>query len=146
VPDVLLTRRHLDPARVARGLPEDAGGVVLFAGRVRPDRVAAGNVEALFYEAHKSLALRALEDVARRAERKFGLTASVLHHRLGVVPVGETSVIVAAAAPHRDAAFRGARFLIDQLKKRAPIWKSDRVRPARPRPRRPRRRRARSSG
>ena len=144
--DVRLFRRRLDLARVARSLPDDAGGVVLFAGRVRPDRVRGGRVEALYYEAHEPLAIAALERVARLAERRFGLSAAVLHHRLGLVPVGETAVIVAAAASHRDAAFRGARFLIDQLKRRAPIWKSDRARPARPRRRRPGRRPGRSSG
>lgn len=144
---VRLVRRPLSVASAYRALEsERAGGITVFAGRVRPDRVGPGVVRALDYEAHVSVAAHALAALEREASDRFGLTGVVLWHRLGRLPVGTVSVIAGAAAPHRDAAFRGARFLIDRLKARVPIWKSDRARPARRRRGPPRRRPARSSG
>lgn len=119
------------------------GGVVVFVGRVRPDRVPRGKVAALLYEAHQGPAIAALEAIARRALRRAPGSRVILWHRTGVLQVGVASVIVGAATPHRADAFALARWLIDRLKAEAPIWKTDRVRPARRR-RAPRgRRRAR---
>ncbi|MFZ3356717.1 MAG: molybdenum cofactor biosynthesis protein MoaE [Thermoplasmata archaeon] len=114
-----------------------AGGVTVFLGRVRPDRSRSGRVVALFYEAHRRLALRSMRSLARAAVARYELRRVVLWHRLGIVAVGEVSVIVGVAAPHRADAFAAARFLIDRVKTETPIWKMDRVRRAR----RPRRRR-----
>jgi molybdopterin synthase catalytic subunit len=144
---VRLTRRPLSVAAAYRALEQDrAGGVAIFVGRVRPDRLAKGVVTHLFYEAHVAVAERQLRELEEKAIARFGLTDVVLWHRLGELPVGSASVLVGAAAAHRDAAFRGARFLIDRLKSEVPIWKTDRARSGR-RPRRPPgRRRGRSAG
>jgi len=129
---VRLTSRPLSAASAMRALEGPGlGGVVLFAGRVRPDRTAGGRVRALDYEAHRPLALAALGDLERTARRRFGAERVVLWHRLGRVPVGETSVLVGAATGHRAAAFRAARYLIEALKKEVPIWKAAPERPAR---------------
>ena len=109
----------------------ELGGVVVFAGRVRPDRTPGGRVVHLDYEAHRSLALGALSELATTARRRFGAERVVLWHRLGPVPVGEVSVIVGAATGHRAAAFTAARYLIEQLKRSVPIWKVERARPGR---------------
>ena len=122
------------------------GGMVVFAGRVRPDRSRVGRIAALDYDVHLAPAARALRDLARLAERRYGARRIVLWHRVGRVTTGEISVIVGAACPHRAEAFAAARFLIDELKATVPIWKAERGRPAR-RPRRPpSRERARGSG
>jgi len=121
------------------------GGVVLFAGRVRPDRVPGGRVVALDYDAHVGPALRRLEEIASIARRRYGARRVVLWHRVGRVQVGEVSVIAGAACGHRAQAFAAARYLIDELKATVPLWKTVRARPAR-RPRPPLRRgRARSA-
>jgi len=144
---VRLSRHRLSVESAMRSLAGDElGGVVVFVGRVRPDRVRGSHVVALDYESHRPLALAALAELERTARRRFGLGGVVLWHRLGPVPVGEPSVIVGAAAGHRAAAFAGARFLIEQLKAKVPIWKRERARPGR-RPRsRPGGRAARSAG
>ena len=144
---VKLTRGRLSLVAAMKALEGDElGGVVLFAGRVRPDRLRQGRVAALDYEAHRPLALDALTELEREARRRFGVKKVVLWHRLGPVPVGEPSVVVGVAAGHRAPAFAAARFLIDQLKATVPIWKVERPRPAR-RPRsRPRGRAGRSAG
>ncbi|HYB79759.1 MAG TPA: molybdenum cofactor biosynthesis protein MoaE [Thermoplasmata archaeon] len=129
---VRLSRRRLSVAAAMRSLEgNELGGVVVFVGRVRPDRTRRGRVVALEYESHRPLAEAALAELERKARRRFGLGGVVLWHRLGPVPVGEPSVIVGAAAGHRVQAFAGARFLIEQLKAKVPIWKRARARPGR---------------
>jgi molybdopterin synthase catalytic subunit len=132
---VRIGRARLSVASAYRAL-EDArsGGVVLFAGRVRPDRAPGGRVEALEYEADRPMAVASLERLERFAVARFGARRTVLWHRIGRVEIGEISVIVGAAAPHRADAFAAARYLIDGLKRTVPIWKTERAPPGRRRP------------
>lgn len=135
---VRLTRQRLSVPAAMRELEGPGlGGVVVFAGRVRPDAMRRGRVVALDYEAHRPLALAVLADLERTARRRFGAGRVVLWHRLGSVPAGEISVLVGVAAGHREETFGAARFLLEQLKAKAPIWKVERARPARRRRRRP---------
>jgi molybdopterin synthase catalytic subunit len=115
------------------------GGVVVFLGRTRvtPGTPAPGQeaeaarhagraVQALEYEAFEPMALAVLAEIADEIEARFGVCRLAIVHRTGHVPVGEASVLVVAAAPHRDAAFDAARYAIDETKARAPIWKAER--------------------
>jgi molybdopterin synthase catalytic subunit len=115
------------------------GAVVGFVGRTRitPGTPAPGqeaeaarhagrSVDALEYEAHETMALRILEQIADEIAERFGVQRLGIVHRLGPVPLGEASIVVVAAAPHRDDAFRAARYAIDETKARAPIWKAER--------------------
>lgn len=142
-----LTTRALSVERAYRALAGPGfGGVVVFVGRVRPDRTAQGRVVALDYESDRRVAVRRLRELVAAAEQRPGVGRALLWHRTGPVRVGEPSVIAGAAGPHRAEAFAAARFLIEALKRSVPIWKSDRARPGR-RPRRPRSPRAgRSAG
>ncbi len=144
---VRITEARLDPAAAYRELEvPGAGGVTVFVGRVRPDRGPRGTVTALDYEADTALAYEVLGRLGATAATRWGATATVLWHRTGRLPVGAVSVIVGAAAPHRSEAFAAARYLIEELKRRAPIWKTERARPGRPPRRPPGRRRGRSTG
>ncbi len=118
---------------------DEDGGVVSFLGRTRvtPGTPAPGQeaaaadhagrvVEALDYEAFEPMALTVLETIADEIEARWGVRRLAIVHRTGSVPLGETSVVVVAAAPHRDAAFVAARYAIDETKARAPIWKAER--------------------
>lgn len=115
------------------------GAVVAFLGRTRitpgtpaPDQLAeaarhAGrDVETLEYEAHESMALGVLADIADEIAARFGVERLAIVHRTGDVPLGEPSVAVVAVSPHRGAAFDAARYAIDETKARAPIWKAER--------------------
>ncbi len=93
-----------------------AGAVVSFSGVTR-------EVEALDYEVYAEMALEQMALIVDRAIERHGLCAAAAEHRVGTVPLGEASVIVAASAPHRGEAFAGAREIIDELKACAPIWK-----------------------
>jgi molybdopterin synthase catalytic subunit len=127
--------RQLSLSAAARELEDPAcGAVVLFVGRVRPDRTARGRVAGLFYEADRELAVRSLHALELGARRKFGAARIVLWHRTGELGVGTPSVIVGVATAHRAEAFAAARFLIEQLKAKAPIWKTDRWRSGHRRP------------
>ena len=67
-----------------------------------------------------------LNEIADEVAERFGVVRLAIVHRTGSVPLGEVSILVVAAAPHRDAAFRAARYAIDETKARAPIWKAER--------------------
>ena len=123
---VLLTgeRLSLDAAFAAVVAPA-CGGTALFVGTTRSPNQGR-EVEELEYEAYQELARPAMERVGRGVAARHGLGAVYLAHRVGVVPQAEPSVIVAAAAPHRDEAFAGCRELIDELKRTVPIWKKER--------------------
>jgi molybdopterin synthase catalytic subunit/molybdopterin converting factor small subunit len=100
-----------------------AGAVVLFLGTVR--RHSRGrDVDRLEYEAYEALARREMARIAGVAKDRWGVRLAIVH-RLGVLAIGEISVAIAAAAPHRRDAFEAGRFAIDTLKQTVPIWKKE---------------------
>lgn len=127
-------------AELADRLATDLDGAVVgFLGRTRrsPGTPAPGQeaeaarhagraVESLGYEAHETMAIRILDAIAAEIEERFGVRRIAIVHRTGDVPLGQPSIAVVAVAEHRDAAFRAARYGIDETKARAPIWKAER--------------------
>ncbi len=101
------------------------GATALFVGTTRSPSGGRA-VDALDYEAYDEVARPAMLGLAEAAAARHGLGAVYVAHRTGTVAPAEASVVVAAAAPHRDAAFAGARELIDELKRTVPIWKRER--------------------
>ncbi len=115
------------------------GAVVGFIGRTRstPGTPAPGQeaeaarhagrvVGSLGYEAHETMALATLHQIADEIAARFGVTGLAIVHRTGDVPLGQPSIAIVAVAPHRDVAFEAARYAIDETKARAPIWKAER--------------------
>jgi molybdopterin synthase catalytic subunit len=107
---------------VVRG--PDSGGIVIFLGTVR-DASRGKRVRHLEYEAYAEMAEAKMREIATRLEKTQAPIRIALHHRVGDLAIGEIAVIVAAAAPHRDAAFVAARAAIDDLKRVVPIWKKE---------------------
>jgi molybdopterin converting factor subunit 1 len=101
------------------------GGVVTFSGVVRRQGHALSDVVRLEYEAYTEMALEVLAAIADELEREQPEARVAIHHRVGALGVGETAVVIAAAAPHRAEAFAVCRAAIDRLKERAPIWKKE---------------------
>jgi MoaE-MoaD fusion protein len=95
-----------------------AGAVVIFEGVTR-------EVPQLEYEAYGDMAVAKITEVVETAVQRHGLCAVAAEHRVGTVPLSESSVVVAVSAPHRAEAFAGAREIIDRLKAEAPIWKQE---------------------
>lgn len=98
------------------------GATLLFVGTVR-DVNDGRNVTGMEYSAYRSMAERELADIVREAGEQFGSDDIAVEHRLGTLELGEASVAIAVAHPHRGAAYDASRYLIEQLKKRVPIWK-----------------------
>ncbi len=126
----VLSAEALDPGELARRVGHPTcGGVVTFTGVTR-DTNRGQDVVRLDYEAFEAMAgpemNRIFSDcVARYCEGPETALRMVCAHRTGTVEVGEPSVVIAVASPHRAAAFDAARFLIDTLKERLPVWKKE---------------------
>ena len=118
--EVLLTQARL--AAPDKVVDLSAGAVVDFWGLVRKleeDREIGG----IDYEAHQAMAEHQLRLVAENAAEKFQLKKVILHHRVGFVPAGEASLFLQVRAEHRAAAFEASKWVVDELKKKVPIWK-----------------------
>ena len=95
-----------------------AGAIVSFQGTTR-------DVERLEYEAYREMAEQRMAAILTDAVENHGLQAAAAEHRVGSVPLGESSVIVAVSAAHREEAFAGGREIIDRIKAEVPIWKKE---------------------
>lgn len=111
-------------ATVARIRRPECGGLVAFEGSTRSPS-GGKQVQRLEYEAWTQRAETQLRELAQEAAATFGLGGVVAVHRIGVVPIGEPSVLVAASSPHRAQSFEAARWLIDTIKEQAAIWKKE---------------------
>lgn len=100
------------------------GATVLFIGTVRDVNDGRG-VSGMEYTAYRSMAERELADIVRETSVRFGTADIVVEHRLGVLELGEASVVIAVAHPHRGEAYDASRYIIEQLKQRLPIWKRE---------------------
>ena len=104
----------------------DCGAVVLFSGTARDHSAARPGVWRLEYEAYEEQVVPRLEVLADATRARVpSVGRLVLLHRVGEVPIGGSAVVVAASAPHRDAAFDAARYAIDTLKATVPVWKRE---------------------
>jgi len=101
-----------------------AGAVLLFLGTVR-EMTAGRETLHLVYEAHPTMALAQLRELAAEATRLWPIQRLALVHRVGRLELGEVSVAVAVSTPHRDQCYAAGRWLIDTLKERVPIWKQE---------------------
>ncbi len=121
-----LTPGEIDHAALmARATRADCGAVVLFLGTTR-DHHDGRRVLRLAYEAYEPMALEVLAQLEREACERFNASYCEVTHRLGEVPPCEASVVVVVSAAHRGAAYDASRWVMDQLKARAPIWKQER--------------------
>ena len=102
----------------------ECGGIDVFIGTVR-NNTKGKPVTRLEFEAYEVMALREMEKIATTAFEKWPLQKVLIHHRTGVLQIGEIPVIIAVAAAHRGAAFDACRYIIDTLKQTVPIWKKE---------------------
>lgn len=102
----------------------EAGGVNVFIGTVR-NATEGKKVVSLEFEAYEKMAVAELEKIAVAAKKRWKINKVAIHHALGEKQVGELAVVIAVSAPHRDAAFKACRFVIDTLKQTVPIWKKE---------------------
>jgi molybdopterin synthase catalytic subunit len=102
-----------------------AGGIDVFLGTTRAETTGGKKLIALEYEAFHAMADQQLRDLAKRAREQWPIIKLAIIHRVGTVPLGEPSVIIAVSTPHRAEAFDACRWIIDTLKKELAIWKKE---------------------
>ena len=120
-----MTSNALDIAAIARAVDAPGiGAVATFAGLVR-DHNQGRRVLHLVYEAYEPLAERALGRIVDEARKQWPSAALAIHHRTGKLAIGEASVAIAAASPHRAEAFAACRYAIERVKQIVPIWKHE---------------------
>lgn len=117
-----------EPLSIERAASEvasdDAGAIATFVGTTRA-RSRGRDVIRLEYEAYEGMAEAEMERIAKELVERHDVLAVAIHHRVGPVEIGETSVVIAVAAPHRAAAFDACREAIDTLKQTVPLWKKE---------------------
>ncbi len=120
-----VTQEPIEVARlIAAVSDEERGGVLVFLGTVRrgPDD---GPVRAIEYSAYEQMAEAEFARILEEASGRWPEARFAAQHRVGLVPVGEPSIAIAAAAPHRAEAFAACRFVIEEAKQRLPVWKKE---------------------
>ncbi len=120
-----ITTSNIDVQKVIESVAgPESGGIDVFLGTAR-NHSKGRTVVLLEYEAYEPMALNMMKKIAEQAQQKWDLHKASLVHRVGRVPLGEASVVIAVSSAHRDEAFRACRFLIDELKRVVPIWKRE---------------------
>lgn len=123
---VRITAGPIDPDAIlaAVGAPSD-GAALLFLGVVR-DHNDGRPVSGVKYEAYAEMARHVLATIAREAAERLGTDRVAVVHRIGELGVGDVSVAIAVSSPHRAEAYEASRYIIEEIKKRLPVWKEER--------------------
>jgi molybdopterin synthase catalytic subunit len=103
---------------------EQAGAIATFTGTTRVQS-RGRTVTHLDYDAYEGMAERVMAEIAEGLHARYELSAVAIHHRVGRVGIGETSVVIAVSAPHRQDALAACKDAIDELKERVPLWKKE---------------------
>jgi molybdopterin synthase catalytic subunit len=123
--DARIVRDSIQRDAAVRRLQHPAdGAAVIFDGIVR-DNTRGRRTLYLEYEAYEPMALKQMQSLVEEARSRFQVRGASIIHRLGRLEIGETSVLIVVASPHRAAAFEACRWIIDTLKKTVPIWKKE---------------------
>ena len=121
----MLTNETIDVGSAARRVvPPECGATVTLDGYVRQFTKGRETLH-LVYEAYEPMAVKEMEKLVDAAHRQFQISNVGIMHRLGKLEIGETSVVISVAAPHRRAAFEACEWLIKELKRTVPIWKKE---------------------
>lgn len=121
-----IVSQPLDPAAVlARVGADEDGAALLFVGVVR-DHADGRGVTGMRYDAYEEMARTELRAIAGEAAQRLGTDRVAVVHRVGELTVGEASVVIAVSSPHRAEAYEASRYVIEEIKKRLPVWKKER--------------------
>ncbi len=123
--EICIVDEPLDVAHCRRYVDDpSAGGQVVFVGTVR-NQTKGKEVIRLEFESYVPMAFKELRRIADTAVERWDVSAIVIHHRIGVLDIGDIAVVIAVSTPHRDRAFVACRYIIDMLKQTVPIWKKE---------------------
>ncbi len=113
-----------DEKEILKTTPKEVGASLTFLGIARASK-EDGDIIELFYEAHEIMSLKIFEDIRLKALKDFSLIDAYIYHKIGSVKVGEASFFVLVMGSHRDEVYKGSRFIVDEVKSQAPIWKKE---------------------
>lgn len=117
--------KSIDVGKVITAVSDPgAGAIATFIGTTR-DNNDGRDVTTLEYEAYPEMAVAEMRRIGDVAGERWPISSIAIAHRVGIVPIGEASVVIAVSSPHRAAAFEACRFAIDRLKEVVPIWKKE---------------------
>ena len=124
-PFIQITREPLDRNALIAVVSDPAvGGIVVFEGVVR-DNARGKQVRYLEYDVYPEMAVQQIREIIAEAVRRWNVDRVAVAHRIGRLEIGEASVIIVVATPHRAEAFEACRYIIDTLKTTVPIWKKE---------------------
>ncbi len=124
-PIILLTHEPLKRDELITSVSDPGiGGIVLFEGVVR-DNARGKQVRYLEYDAYEEMAVQQIRTIIVEVKQRWGIERVAVAHRFGRLEIGEASVIIVVASPHRAEAFEACRYIIDTLKTTVPIWKKE---------------------
>ncbi len=122
---IRVTAGVLDPAEAIAAVASPAAGAInVFLGVVRDNNLGR-RVDHLVYDAYPSMAEKVMRELADEAKARFGLEDCAILHRTGRLAIGETSLLIAISCGHRAESFDGGHWLVNEVKKRVPVWKKE---------------------
>lgn len=122
---IRVTEAALDPSEAIAAVQTPASGAVnVFLGVVRDNNLGR-SVGYLEYDAYPAMAEKVMRELAEEAKSRFGLEECAVLHRTGRLEIGETSLLVAVACGHRAESFDAGHWLVNEIKKRVPVWKKE---------------------
>jgi len=122
---IYIQEAPLDPGAILEDNVSPADGSdLLFCGRVR-NNSRGRNVQHIDYQVYPEMAVKEMERIAEEAIEKWRINRCVIVHRYGRVMPGESSIIILVSTPHRDESYTASRYIIDEIKKRVPVWKKE---------------------
>lgn len=120
-----VTKRRLNPERITATVKkDDHGAVVTFLGTVR-NHSEGKKVLRLEYEAYKEMAENKLNEIAGEIKERWGLDNVSISHRVGLMEIGDISLVIAIGSAHRQEAFTACQYAVDRIKQIVPIWKKE---------------------
>ena len=120
-----ITSDPIDPGRVLARVGDDEDGAVLLVLGVVRDHNDGRAVEGVDYEAYVEMGQSVLTEIATEAAERLGTDRVAVVHRTGMLRIGEASVAIAVSSPHRAEAYEASRYVIEEIKKRLPVWKNE---------------------
>jgi len=123
--DILLTDQPLSVEKCKEKVTTpESGGIALFVGTVR-NQTKGKTVVRLEFEAYGPMAVKEMRKIGEAVQEQWGAHHIAIHHREGILGIGEIAVVIAVSCAHRKAAFAGCAYAIDSLKETVPIWKKE---------------------
>lgn len=125
LPLIHISEKPLELEKITQMVTDDGCGAIdIFVGTVR-NQTKGKPVLKLDFEAYEKMAISEMTKLAKEASERWPVKKMAIHHRVGILGIGETAVIIAVSTPHRNASFEACKFVIDTLKQTVPIWKKE---------------------